>query len=70
MPRPVKELKAFKKVALKAGESKVLTLNLGKDAFAFYDVESHDWKVNPGLFNVYVAASAGDIRYNTSVNIR
>ena len=70
VPRPVKELKAFKKVALKAGESKVLTLNLGKDAFAFYDVESHDWKVNPGLFNVYVAASAGDIRYNTSVNIR
>ena len=70
VPRPVKELKAFKKVALKAGESKVLNFSLDDKAFAFYDVESHDWKVNPGQFNIYVGASAGDVRLNEFVNIR
>ena len=70
VPRPVKELKAFKKVALKAGESKVLNFSLDDKAFAFYDVESHDWKVNPGQFNIYVGASAGDVKLYDSVNIR
>ena len=70
VPRPVKELKAFKKAHLAAGESQVLNLRLDNEAFAFYDVGSHDWKVNPGQFNIYVGASAGDVRLYGSVNIR
>ena len=70
VPRPVKELKAFRKAHLAAGESQVLSFRLDNEAFAFYDVESHDWKVNSGQFNVYVGASAGDVRLNGSVNIR
>ena len=70
VPRPVKELKAFKKAHLAAGESQVLNLRLDNEAFAFYDVGSHDWKVNPGQFNIYVGASAGDVRMYGSVNIR
>ena len=70
VPRPVKELKAFKKAHLAAGESQVLNLRLDNEAFAFYDVGSHDWKVNPGQFNIYVGASAGDVRLNEFVYIR
>ena len=70
VPRPVKELKAFKKAHLATGESQVLNFRLDNEAFAFYDVESHDWKVNPGQFNIYVGASAGDVRLYGSVNIR
>ena len=70
VPRPVKELKAFKKAHLAAGESQVLNFRLDNEAFAFYDVESHDWKVNSGQFNVYVGASAGDVRLNEFVYIR
>ena len=70
VPRPVKELKAFKKAHLAAGESQVLNFRLDNEAFAFYDVGSHDWKVNPGQFNIYVGASAGDVRMYGSVNIR
>ena len=70
VPRPVKELKAFKKAHLAARESQVLNFRLDNEAFAFYDVESHDWKVNSGQFNVYVGASAGDVRLNEFVNIR
>jgi beta-glucosidase len=60
--RPSKELKAYKKVFVKAGESVQVDVHLPKSAFAFYDVDSHDWKINPGEFNIMVGASSCDIR--------
>ena len=60
--RPSKELKTYKKVFLKAGESQQVNVHLPKSAFAFYDVDSHDWKINSGEFNIMVGASSCDIR--------
>lgn len=65
--RPVKELKGYAKVQLGKGESKLVTVHLGKDAFAFYDVDIHDFRVNPGKFNIMVGASSQDIRLETEV---
>lgn len=65
--RPVKELKGYAKVQLGKGESKSVTVHLGKDAFAFYDVDIHDFRVNPGKFNIMVGASSQDIRLETEV---
>lgn len=67
--RPSKELKAYKKVFLKAGESQQVNVHLPNSAFAFYDVDSHDWKVNPGEFNIMVGASSNDIRLMTKTNL-
>ena len=67
--RPSKELKAYKKVFLKAGESQQVNVHLPKSAFAFYDVDSHDWKVNLGEFNIMVGASSSDIRLMTKTNL-
>lgn len=60
--RPVKELKAFKKVFLKAGEKSTLTFNLDKTALSFYDVVKKDWVAEPGKFIVYAGSSFRDIR--------
>ena len=60
--RPSKELKAYKKVFVKAGESVQVDVHLPKSAFAFYDVDSHDWKINSGEFYIMVGASSCDIR--------
>jgi beta-glucosidase len=60
--RPSKELKAYKKVFVKAGESVQVDVHLPKSAFAFYDVDSHDWKIKSGEFNIMVGASSCDIR--------
>lgn len=54
--RPVKELKAFSKVYLKAGETKTVTLKTDKRALSFWDEASNDWKAEPGEF----IAQAGD----------
>ncbi len=57
--RPVKELKAFKKVYLKAGESKQLEIELDSKALAFYDINM-DFLVEPGEFTVMVGNSSAN----------
>lgn len=67
--RPVKELKGFKKVFLKAGEEKEVSIDLDKRAFAFYNVDAHDWQVETGEFKILVGASSRDIKLEASVNV-
>ncbi len=67
--RPVKELKAFEKVALEPGESKIITFILNKRAWAYYDVEAHDWYTEEGTFKVLVGASSRDIRLEETVSV-
>lgn len=58
--RPVKELKGFKKVSLKAGESTILEFEIDREAMSFYD-QKMNWIVEPGLFNVMVGGSSDKI---------
>ena len=67
--RPVKELKGFKKIWLKPGEEKAITITLNKRAFAFFNVKTNGWCVESGIFNIYVGASSADIRLTGSVNV-
>ena len=70
VPRPVKELKAFKKVALKAGESTKVQITLHKSDFAFWDVKSHQWIVEPGKFIISVGSSSRDILLSQQCKIK
>ena len=67
--RPVKELRAFKKVFLKAGEEKEVSLELSKRAFAFYNVNINDWFVETGDFEIIVAASSRDPKLTAEINV-
>ncbi len=67
--RPVKELKGFKKVWLEAGESKEITIQLSKRAFAFYNVNINDWCVESGEFDILVGASSADIKLSATVSV-
>ena len=60
--RPEKELKAFVKVALEAGETKTVRLQLDREAFWFYDPARNDWVTEPGEFEIMVGTSSRDIR--------
>lgn len=70
VPRPERELKAFKKVKIGKGKTVKVSLHLSREAFAYYDVVSHGWKVNPGTFTLEAGASAADIRSRASVDVR
>lgn len=55
--RPVKELKDFARVALKAGETKTVLFNLPASKLAFYDKDMK-WVVEPGNFKIMVGSSS------------
>jgi beta-glucosidase len=61
VPRPEKELKAFAKVLLKPGEDRVVSFDLDRNAFAFWDPSVRDWTVEPGAFRVLIGRSSADI---------
>ncbi|CAM4491619.1 beta-glucosidase family protein [Paenibacillus xylanexedens] len=67
--RPVKELKAFAKMALEPGESEVVSFTLNKRSFAYYNVDMKDWHVETGEFDIQVGSSSRDIHVHTRVNV-
>jgi beta-glucosidase len=58
--RPVKELKAFERIHLKAGEKKTVTFRLPADCLAFYN-KKMERKVEPGVFKVMIGNSSSNI---------
>ena len=56
--RPVKELKAYKKVFLQPGEVETVFFTLPREAFAFYDVQRRDFVVEYGEFKLHVGCSS------------
>jgi beta-glucosidase len=52
--RPERELKAFEKLRLAPGQSRRVTLTLDRRAFAYYDPDDNDWKVDPGRLVIRV----------------
>jgi beta-glucosidase len=70
VPRPPKELKGYKKVYLKPGETKDLSFVLTKEAFSFWSEQSHSWVVEPGEFDVMIGASSADIRLRTKLDLK
>jgi beta-glucosidase len=61
LQRPLKELKGFSKIFLKAGEKKTLTIPLDERSFAFYDPEKKSWIAEAGDFKILVGGSSRDI---------
>lgn len=70
LPRPVKELKDFRKVALEPGESTVVEFTITADALKFFDDKRHEWIAEPGEFVAYIAASAEDIRGRVNFSLK
>ena len=69
VPRPPRELKAFRKVTLNPGERQRVRLALSRADFSFYDPSSHAWVMEPGAFVIEVGGSSRDIRLTAEMNL-
>jgi beta-glucosidase len=58
--RPVKELRGFQRIHLRAGESRTLTFSITPDDLAFYGLDMRR-VVEPGTFTVFVGGSSEDV---------
>lgn len=67
--RPVKELKAFAKLLLAAGETRTVSFELTARDFSFYDPDQKSWISEPGAYDILVGASATDIRLRRTVRL-
>ncbi len=68
--RPEKELKAFEKVYLEAGEEKTAELVLTKQDFAGFYAPFGQWMTQPGIFDLLIGTSAADIAVKKEIRIR
>ncbi|MDI9509253.1 MAG: glycosyl hydrolase [Clostridiales bacterium] len=69
LPRPVQELKGFTKLYLYPNEEETFTITLNKESFGFYDEKEHGFVVEPGEFEIRLAASSRDIRLRKTIKV-
>lgn len=66
---PMKELKGFAKVFLKAGESKKISIPLDDKAFRYYNTSTNQFEVAGGNYRIHIGASSADIRLTSSIAV-
>ena len=67
--RPVKELEAFDRVTLKAGETKKVTLEFPIEELAHWDNETNQWVLEHGQIEILVGSASNDIRQTIATEI-
>ena len=67
--RAEKELEAFERVALKAGETKNVTLEFPLSELAHWDNETNGWVLEPGKIEILVGSASNDIRQSIHTEI-
>ena len=67
--RPKHELKGFRKVFLKGGESAEISIDLDERAFAYWSEKFNDWHVESGEYGIEVGTSSRDIAGVATVSL-
>ena len=67
--KPVKELKAFKKVMIKAGETVKVEFEINKDMLKSYDDDLNEWTVEPGEYALLVGDASDKIFSETIIDV-
>ena len=68
--RPVKELKAFKKVNVEASKKQSVTFEVDKKMLAFWNDQAHAWQTNPGEYTLHIGTSSADIVAELSLAVK
>ncbi|WP_027293686.1 glycoside hydrolase family 3 C-terminal domain-containing protein [Robinsoniella sp. KNHs210] len=68
--RPVRELRAFDKIELNPGETKTVEFTLGNRAFAYWEMEIHDWFVESGTYEIQIGKSASEIVLSKEIHVK
>lgn len=70
VPRPVRELKGFEKIALEPGEKKTVAFTLDDRAFAVWNTELHCWDVPDGAYRIQICKNARKVILETEVQVK
>ena len=67
--RAEKELKAFKKIRVAAGETASVTLTVPVKDLAYYNVKGKRWVVEPGKYKLLTGTSSRDIEQTREITV-
>src|SRR5215831_1139809 len=68
--RPIKDLCGFKRVSLKPGETKTVTLSVPANSLAYWNAETRSWTLEPDRVELQIGASSSDIRLTKTIAVR
>ena len=69
VPRPIKELKGFKKVEVEPGERETVVLRLAKQDFSFWNPGTKGWFAEHGSYIIHVGSSSRDIMLKKEIQL-
>lgn len=67
--RPVRELRAFDKIALNPGETKTVRFELDARAYIYWNMDIHNWHVESGNYEIQIGKSASEIVLKENVKV-
>ncbi len=67
--RPKRELKGYRQVNLKPGESRKVEISLNEDDLAFYDVKTKKWVIEEGKYLLEICSSSADVKAEVLVDV-
>lgn len=70
VPKPLKELKAFKKVFLEPGQKTTAAIDIAINDLAYYDEINGRWVVEPGEYALLIGSSSRDIRGKVTLTVQ
>lgn len=68
--RPVKELKGFQRIALKAGERKTVTIPVRRADLCHWDESSQSWMLEPGALTILVGGSSNSLPLKQEIFVK
>lgn len=68
--RPIKELKGYTKIPLKAGQHDRVKMLIDPASLGFWDVSAHSWRRNPGKYTFHIGTSSTNIPFSISKDIK
>lgn len=68
--RPLKQLKGFKRVFIKTGETRTIDIRLKAEDLAYWNVAKHAFIVEPGVIKLMIGSSSSDIRAVTMIKVK
>ena len=69
VPRPVHELRGFRRLSLEPGEIGQVSFDLDSTSFRHWDTETHSWRNDPGEYVIQVGDSSRNLSLQMHLNV-
>jgi beta-glucosidase len=68
--RPVKELKAYKRITLQPGQTRTVALPLAVRSLGYWNADQHQWVIEPDSVRIHLGSSSADSRLSRTIAVQ